>query len=135
MMRFPCVQRVGRPEHGATTLGRLNFSVERTDDLRRDRTEDIKRVGQRSFVSLRPDEAAVTCHAKFDADYEPIGVAKDRARSHIIDVEDTADLARVRCLLAECKCAAARDYEQCSQSRQSRYYVMTQSVRDALGSL
>src|SRR5215475_9046349 len=134
-MRLPCVQRIGWPEHGATTLGRLDFSVERTDDLRRDGTEDVKRVGQRCFVGLRPDEAAVTCRAKFDADNEPIGVAKHRARRHIVDVEDTADLARVRCPLAQCKCAAARDYEQCSQSRQSRYYVVAQSVRDALGSL
>src|SRR5215813_14748601 len=135
MMRLPCVQRVGRSEHGATTLSRFDFSVERTDDLRRDRTEDVKCVGERCFVSLRPDEAAVARRAKFDADNDPIGVAKDRARRDIVDVEDTADLARIRRPLAQGKCAAARDYEQCSQSRQSRYYVVAQSVRDALGNL
>ena len=79
MMRLPCVQRVGRPEHGATTLGRFDFSVERTDDLRRDGAEDVKCVGERCFVSLRPDEEAVACRAKFDTDNDPIGVAKDRA--------------------------------------------------------
>src|SRR5215472_3211821 len=135
MMHLPCVQGIRRPEHGATTLGSLNFSVERTDNLRPDGTEDIKGVGERCFVGLRPDDTAVARRAKFDADEEPIGLTKDRARRHIVDIEDATDLARIRRPLTQRKRAAARDYEQCPQSRQSRYDVVAQSVRDALGSL
>jgi hypothetical protein len=70
---------------------------------------------------MRPDEAAVACRAKFDADKQSIGVAKDRTHCHVVDVEETADLARIRCPVAQGKCAAASDHEQRSQSRQSRY--------------
>src|SRR5215813_12201230 len=44
MMRLPCVQRIRRPEHCATTLGGFYFSVQRTDDLRPDGTKDVKSV-------------------------------------------------------------------------------------------
>src|SRR5262245_4854866 len=84
---------------------------------------------------MRPDEVAVVCRAKFDADEQSIGVAKDRTHCHVVDVEETADLARIRCPLAQGKCAAASDHEQRSQSRQSRYDVVAQTVRDAFGGL
>src|SRR5262245_66513025 len=84
---------------------------------------------------MRPDEVAVVCCAKFDADKQSIGVAKNRTHCHVVDVEETADLARIRYPVAQGKCAAASDHEQRSQSRQSRYDVVAQAVREALGSL
>ena len=131
MVRFPRVERVGRPEHGAVSLAQLDLARDRRDDAVADLVEHGERVGARHVEGLGPDHARAACLGQLDRHGQSVRRTANRSAGDVIDVQHAAGLFGAEAALVQREHGALRDDEQAAQLREPRDDVVHERVAGA----